>query len=74
MRDFEDADELLTALPDQGEEEPSWFMQDSGIGMPYWILILLAVLVILFVLLGCYISKTMSKNKAHRDLQERAIM
>ena len=42
--------------------------------MPYWTLILIVVLAILLILLGCFISRTMKKNKAHRALQERAIM
>lgn len=56
------------------KEEENWLLKDSGVGMANWILILLVILITLAILLGFYISRTMRKNKSHRDLQERAIM
>lgn len=73
VENFEDADDLMTGLTKE-EEEQSWMMRDSSIGMPNWTLILLVVLLILFIALGFYISRTMKKNKDHRDAQELAII
>lgn len=74
MRDFEDADELLTALPEVQEKEVNWWQSDSGASMPWWTLILLIALVFIFVLLTIYIARTIRKNRDHRDAQELAIM
>lgn len=73
VENFEDADDLMTGLTKE-EEEQSWMMRDSSIGMPNWTLILLVILLILFIALGFYISRTMKKNKDHRDAQELAII
>lgn len=74
VRDFEDADELLTALPEVQEKEVNWWQSDSGASMPWWTLILLIALVFIFVLLTIYIARTIRKNRDHRDAQELAIM
>ena len=54
----------------ESEENKNWFEQDSGAGMPNWTLVLLVILLVLFILLGFYISRTIRKNRAHRDAQE----
>lgn len=74
VRDFEDNEELLTALPEQEAEELSWWNKDSGAGMPNWTLILLASLILVFMILGFYIYMIWSRTKKDRSLQERAIM
>jgi len=49
-------------------------MQDSGAGMPWWVLILLVFLAALFIIAVICICQTLKKNKRLRDQQENAIM
>lgn len=55
VRDFEDNAELLTVLGQPKVEEPSWFEKDSGLGMPNWTILTVAVLIVLFVIFGTYL-------------------
>ena len=76
MEDFvlesEEGAGKITAIKD--EEDKSWMLMDSGMGMPNWALILLAFLLIVLIFFCFYISRTMRKNKNHREAQERAII
>lgn len=74
VRDFKDNAELLTALPQQPQAEPSWWETDSGLSIPNWTLLLIILLLVIFIVLGTYIFIVFKRNKAHRDLQEAAIM